>query len=106
MGFELLVAERFVGDKLGVSEVLFDNDLDHGQEQIDVRAGADSEVTVGLTAGFGNARVYYYHSPVFVAGQAFQRVGGLMTPVADVGVGAHDQQKVGVVVVGMQHGAG
>ena len=29
-----------------------------------------------------------------------------MAPIADVRVGAHDQQKVGVVVVGVQHGAG
>ena len=106
MGFEFLVAERFVGNKLGIRQVLFDNNLDHSQQQIHIRAGPDPEVTVGLTAGFGNARVHHHHSPVFVAGQAFQRVGGIMAAIADVRVGAHDQQKVGVVVVGMQHGAG
>ena len=102
---QFVVADGLVGDEIRVHKVLLDDDLHERQQQIHVGAGADAQVPVGLPRRFRDARIDDDHCAGFVAREAFERVGRIVAAVADVRVGAHDQQEVGVVVVRVQHGA-
>ena len=102
---QFVVADGLVGNEIRVRKVLLDDDLHERQQQIHVGAGADAQVPVGLPRRFRDARIDDHHCAGFVAREAFERVGRIVAAVADVRVGAHDQQEVGVVVVRVQHGA-
>ena len=103
---QFVVAEGLIGNEIRVPEVLLDDDLHQREQQIYVGAGADAQMPVGLPRRFRDARIDDDHFPGVVAREAFERIGRVVAAVADVRVGAHDQQEVGVVVIRVQHGAG
>ena len=104
-GLDLLVAERLVSNEIRVAQVAANDDRGQGQEQIGVRPGLEAQVAVGLAGGLGDPGIDDDHRAGAVAGQGFQPVGRIVTPVADMRVGAEHQQKIGRVMVGVQRGA-
>jgi hypothetical protein len=90
------------GQLAQVHEVFVEEDVRHRREQQGVGAGADRDVPVGELGGAGAARVDDGEG----AAAGLERLelagevgGGAQTPVGLKGVGADEEQMVGVVEV-------